>query len=284
MLSMTGFGAASVGDANGLVTVQISSVNNRGCQITLRSDIRDLALEEAFRRQVRESLARGSITVHVAWQSGQALLIDTERLLGAWRELAALAQRLGAPTPALEQVASLQSFARVSGDEGVERTALAALDQALAAVRETRRREGAALLTSFLGQAADLRRLAAQMREVAAGRAARHREALAGRLREVLGAAHPLPDEVLVRELALYADRIDVAEELVRLAAHLDALDALLAGPDEGLGRKLEFLLQEVGREINTTGSKSNDAALTRLVLDAKGILEQMREQAANVA
>ena len=284
MLSMTGFGAASVTEANGLVTVQVSSVNNRGCQITLRSDIRDLALEEAFRRQVRESLARGSITVHIAWQSGQALLIDTERLLGAWRELADLARRLGAPTPALEQVAALQSFARVSGDEGVERTALAALDQALTAVQETRRREGAALLVSFLTQAADLRRLAAQMREVAAGRAARHRESLAARLREVLGAAHPVPDEILVRELALYADRVDVSEELVRLGAHLDALDGLLAGPDEGLGRKLEFLLQEVGREINTTGSKSNDAALTRLVLDAKGILEQMREQAANVA
>ena len=284
MLSMTGFGAASITDANGLMTVQIASVNNRTCQITLRSDLRDLALDEAIRRQVRESLARGSITVHVGWQSGQALLIDSERLLGAWREMAALAQRLGAPTPALEQVASLQSFARVNGDEGVERTALAALDQALRAVQDTRRREGAALLLSFITQAADLRQLTVQMREIAAGRAARHRDALAARLREVLGAAHPVPDEILVRELALYADRIDISEELVRLAAHLDALDALLAGPDDGLGRKLEFLLQEVGREINTTGSKSNDAGLTRLVLDAKGILEQMREQAANVA
>ncbi len=284
MLSMTGFGAASITDVHGLVTVQIASVNNRTCQITLRSDLRDLALDEAIRRQVREALARGSITVHIAWQSGQALLIDTQRLLGAWRELAAMAQELGAPPPALERVASLQSFARVSNDEGVERTVLAALAQALSAVQETRRREGAALLLSFVAQAVELRRLSVQMGEVAAGRAARHREALAARLREVLGAAHPVPEEVLVRELALYADRIDVSEELVRLAAHLDALDALFTGPDDGLGRKLEFLLQEIGREINTTGSKSNDVALTRRVLDAKGILEQMREQAANVA
>jgi len=131
MLSMTGFGAASITDVHGLVTVQIASVNNRTCQITLRSDLRDLALDEAIRRQVREALARGSITVHIAWQSGQALLIDTQRLLGAWRELAAMAQELGAPPPALERVASLQSFARVSNDEGVERTVLAALAQAL---------------------------------------------------------------------------------------------------------------------------------------------------------
>jgi uncharacterized protein (TIGR00255 family) len=283
MLSMTGFGAATAKDAEGDVSVQIAAVNSRSCQITLRCEIRDLALEEAIRRQVRESLVRGSITVHVGWQSGQALLLDTERLLGAWREMAALAQRLGAPTPALEQVASLQSFTRAHGGRGVERTALAALDQALLAVQAARRAEGGALLAAFTGHATQLRGLLGEMRAVAAGRAGRHREALEQRLREVLG-AHPVPDEVLVRELALYADRVDVAEELVRLAAHLDALDALLAGPDDGLGRKLDFLLQEVGREINTTGSKSNDAALTRVVLEAKGALEQMKEQAANVA
>nr|MBA3684509.1 hypothetical protein [Planctomycetota bacterium] len=108
MLSMTGFGCATHTDEQGTVTVQISSVNNRSCQINLRSELRDLALEEAIRRQVRDSLQRGSITVHVAFVSGKALLLDSDRLIAAWRELAALAQQLGAPVPALEQVAALQ--------------------------------------------------------------------------------------------------------------------------------------------------------------------------------
>jgi uncharacterized protein (TIGR00255 family) len=126
-----------------------------------------------------------------------------------------------------------------------------------------------------------------RIRDQAATRVAAWRELLTARLREVL-ADRPVPDEVLVRELALYADRVDVTEELVRLAAHLDALDRLIAEPDgrsgdAGQGRRLEFLLQEVGREVNTTGAKSNDTALTALVLDAKALVEQMKEQAANV-
>nr|MBA3686555.1 DUF1732 domain-containing protein [Planctomycetota bacterium] len=178
----------------------------------------------------------------------------------------------------------LQHFGREGGNQSLERSTLAGLGAALAAVTDMRRREGLALLASFRAQAADLRRMHVDIGSLAVGRAAKHRDALSARLREALGAAHPVPDEVLVRELAVYADRIDVSEELVRLASHLDALDQLLSAADDAVGRKLEFLLQELGREVNTTGAKSNDAALTRLVLDAKAVLEQMREQAANVA
>jgi uncharacterized protein (TIGR00255 family) len=122
------------------------------------------------------------------------------------------------------------------------------------------------------------------MGRAAAGRTAAYRDSLAARLREVLQGQAAVTPEHLVRELALHAERIDVSEELVRLAAHLDALDALLASPEEAVGRKLEFLLQECGREVNTTGAKANDAALSALTLEAKYVIEQMKEQAANVA
>jgi uncharacterized protein (TIGR00255 family) len=104
----------------------------------------------------------------------------------------------------------------------------------------------------------------------------RHRESLRARLAEVVADG---PD--LVRELAAYAERIDVTEELVRLAAHLDRLDALLT--EDQPGRALDFLMQEIGRELNTTGAKSADAGLTGLVLEAKLAADRLKEQAANL-
>ena len=137
------------------------------------------------------------------------------------------------------------------------------------------------LAAALLGIAATLRRLQSAMAARAAERIPYYREALRRRLAEVL--TEQVPADVLAREIALQAERIDITEEQVRLAAHLDALDALLADPGE-IGRKLEFLVQEIGREINTTGAKANDAALTGLVLETKLALDQLKEQAANLA
>lgn len=283
MLSMTGFGSATRSDANGNIEVQITSVNNRACQIHLRSDLRDLALEERIKRQARERLQRGSITIQVVVQSVRALAIDAKRLLAAYGEMAALAKQAGAPAPALERVASLHSFAVHGHDPNLDAAVMAALNQALDGVIGMRTQEGKALLEAFRGEAAWMRKLWQAINEAAHGRVSRHKDLLQARLRELL-ADKPIGEEVLVRELALYSDRIDVTEETVRLASHLDALDLLLGGREEAVGRKLEFLLQEFGREINTIGSKSNDAALTKLVLEAKSVLERMREQSANVA
>jgi uncharacterized protein YicC (UPF0701 family) len=288
MLSMTGFGAGAANDARGRMSVQIASVNHRGCQVQVRGDLRDLALDELVRAEVRTALQRGSITVQVHFHPAHSAAFgEREALAAAWRELAALAVELGAPQPALEQVAALvatraPAAGPASGSlEDLLRRALAA---ALAEVLEARRREGAALTSACAAQAAALRALLPKLRSAAALRSAAYRESLIARLREILAGQAVVGEEALVRELAMHAERIDVTEELVRLAAHLDALDALLAGPDDQLGRKLEFLLQEVGREINTTGAKSNDRALTALVLEAKALVEQVKEQAANIA
>lgn len=283
MLSMTGFGAATVPWGPGTVTVQIGSVNNKGINLTVRGDLRDLTLEESVRRLAREALGRGSVTVHVAIATGRALAIDRDRLAQAWRELSALATEVGAPVPALERVAGLSGLGRPGEDAGLSEAVLAATAKALAEVQAARAREGATVLADCRRHAAELRRLHRDMGPTAAARLPKAREALLARIREALAQA-PVSEDALAREIALTVDRLDVSEELSRLAAHLDALDQLLAGPDDGLGRKLEFLVQEIGREINTTGSKSNDVALTRLVLAAKNTLEQVKEQAANVA
>ncbi len=281
MLSMTGFGQGQAGDGERAVTVQISSVNHRGVQVNVRSDLRDLALDELVRAEVRTALQRGTITVQVQIGQGRKLTVDRERLAAAWRELAELAKELGAEPPRIERVAGLVTGAATTTD-GVEQPLRAALASAITAHVATRRREGVALARAFAEHAAALRALLPRLRIAADARAAAYRDSLRTRLAEVLAGQAVTPEQ-LVRELAMYAERIDVTEELVRLAAHCDALDALLSGSDDQLGRKLDFLLQEIGREINTTGAKSNDTALTTLVLEGKAAVEQMKEQAANV-
>jgi uncharacterized protein (TIGR00255 family) len=282
MRSMTGFGTGQAESAGTVVTVQIASVNHRGIQVQVRSDLRDLALDELVKQDVRSALQRGSVTVQVAVRSQQVLAIDRARVAAAWEQLASLARELSAPLPTIDRVVSLVTGERESagtGHEGLLRTALSA---AIAEMQTQRQREGAALAMAFRAHAAALRALLPKLRVSADARAAAYRTALQIRVGELLKDVTLTPEQ-LVREVALHADRIDVTEELVRLAAHVDALDALISSNDDQQGRKLEFLLQEIGREVNTTGAKSNDTALTNLVLEAKALVEQMKEQTANL-
>ncbi len=283
MRSMTGFGAGQAEGAGTVVTVQIASVNHRGIQVQVRSDLRDLALDELVKQEVRSLLQRGSVTVQVAVRSQQVLAIDRARVAAAWEQLASLGRELGAPLPTIDRVVSLVTGDRDStGAAGHEALLRAALALAISEMQVQRQREGTALATAFRTQAATLRALLPKLRISADARATAYRTALQARVGELLKDVTLTPEQ-LVREVALHADRIDVTEELVRLAVHIDALDALIAGDDDQQGRKLEFLLQEIGREVNTTGAKSNDSALTNLVLEAKAIVEQMKEQTANL-
>lgn len=277
MISMTGFGTGHAADARGEVRVQIASVNNRACQVSLKSDLADPALEDDLRQQVRTALGRGSITVHVQTQTAGGGL-DRAGLAAAWRSLAELARDLGAPVPTLDEAARVTGARREATSwADLVRPALA---EALTAVQSARAREGAALLAAFQAQAARLRTLHTAISARAVVRSDLYRQSLQTRLAEIL--ATTVPPEVLARELALYAERIEITEELVRLATHLDALDALLVAADPG--KRLEFLAQEIGREINTTGAKANDAALAALVIEAKVVVDQIKEQAANIA
>ena len=283
MRSMTGFGAGQAEGAGTVVTVQIASVNHRGIQVQVRSDLRDLALDELVKQEVRSLLQRGSVTVQVAVRSQQVLAFDRARVAAAWEQLASLGRELGAPLPTIDRVVSLVTGDRDStGAAGHEALLRAALAIAISEMQVQRQREGTALATAFRTQAATLRALLPKLRISADARATAYRTALQARVGELLKDVTLTPEQ-LVREVALHADRIDVTEELVRLAVHIDALDALIAGDDDQQGRKLEFLLQEIGREVNTTGAKSNDSALTNLVLEAKAIVEQMKEQTANL-
>jgi uncharacterized protein YicC (UPF0701 family) len=274
---MTGFGEGRASVPAGTARVAVSAVNNRGLAVQVRGDLRDPALEERVRERVKAAALRGTVAVQLAWEPAGAGGLDTRRVAAVWRELAALAAELGAPSPPLADALALARGA--GGAPPDEAAVMAALDEALGRFDEARRREGEATAAVLRDAAARMRSLHAAMSASSGGRVARVRERLQAALADAIGRA--LPAEAVAREVALEVTRIDVAEELSRLAAHLDALDRLLARGD-GIGRELDFLAQELGREANTTAAKANDAALAEQCIAFKVAVDQVKEQAAN--
>jgi len=279
MKSMTGFGEGRCQTTGGTARVAVATVNHKTVSVQLRGDLRDLALEEQMREKLRIALVRGSANVQIQWEPTAVGGLDRERLAAAWRELAALARELGAPLPTLAD--ALAVAGRCGNDAGAAvLPVLAALDEALARVEAARKREGAAISEALRGLAVRMRKLHARMSQVATGRLTLFRERLLTVVASAVGQA--VPPEAIAREVALEAQRIDIGEELTRISAHLDALDRLLARQD-AIGRELDFLAQELGREANTAGAKANDPALSELAISLKLAVDQLKEQSANV-
>ena len=279
MRSMTGFGEGRVESPAGVARVVVATVNHKAVNVTVRGDLRDLALEEQLRDDVRRAIVRGSASVQIAWDPVASAAIDQARVAAVWRELAKLAAQIGAPPPQLADALS-------SGGRGRDDITIAAgpvreaLVQAITRLDASRDREGAVLHSAFVALATRLRAVHGRLAPLAAARVPAYRERLAAVVADAVG--RQVPPEVLAREVALEAQRLDISEELTRLAAHLDALDRLLKRSDP-IGRELEFLTQELGREANTAGAKANDAALSALCIDLKVAIDQLKEQAANV-
>jgi uncharacterized protein (TIGR00255 family) len=289
MRSMTGYGRAAAAIAGGTLTVQVSSVNRRGLDLSIKLPSEWEALEAEIGEAVRRVAARGKVNVGVEFASadGRDEASWNEAGIGvALDRLAALAdarQIHFEPTAELLwQIASSQraSVEKPSADSA-RAPVLAALGEALRAFAEMRTKEGAALLADFNERVAvclgHLNAIAAR----APGVVPAYRAQLMKRLRDA-GLELNVEDERVLREVALFADRCDVTEEITRFRSHLDQLSALLKSADE-IGRKADFILQEIGREANTIGSKANDLAITKSVIELKNELERVREQVANV-
>ena len=292
---MTGYGRGVAERGGVRATVDVRAVNHRFLDLKLRGEPLAPATEDAIGARVRGAIERGAVVVaiHLARESDARSRIDEAAARAAHAHLAALAEQLGTAPPELGLVLAQPGVvaAAEATRESDAPAILAALDPAIVELRRMRVAEGATLA----------RELAARLTELAANRdkiaklAAAMPEQLHHRLHERLGRL--LRDEAdqrgadatgfldparLAQEVALLADRADVTEELVRLASHIDQARALLAG-EEPCGRRLDFLAQELGRELNTIGSKSASAEITACVVDAKAVLEKLREQVQNV-
>ena len=289
VVSMTGFGRGSAAEGGWSAEVEISAVNRRqfDCSVAMPRAFA-AAFEARVLNTVRGALARGSVRVGVAIKPGDAGAVAAmdrglaRQRICALRETAAglgLADDLAASS--LLRMDDLFSPAG-TGENNAPWAALeAALKQALEGVLAMRKREGAAIAADIRGRLARLEELAQDIRLRAPEVPKNHAAALRKRLAD-LGAEGLAEPGALAREVALFADRCDISEELTRLSSHFAQAGALLSG-DAPCGRALDFLCQEFFREINTTGSKANDLEITRAVIAFKTILEAVREQVQNI-
>lgn len=287
---MTGFGAGRAVDGTEELSVELKSVNGKFCEVKARLPRELAALEPVVVRTVKDRLSRGSVDVFVRRSSPEGLVsepkVDAALVATYVTKLRQAAKDAGIDdTLGIRDLLPLDGIAALTERppdlEASRRALTPALAQALDALVEVRRREGAALRTDLASRLALIRDLVARVAERAPAATGAFRERLRNRVKEIAPDL-TLDPARLEQEVVVYADRSDVAEEITRLGAHLDELARLLDS-DEPVGRRLDFLLQEINREINTTGSKSQSTDVARLVVELKAESERLREQVQNV-
>lgn len=293
MKSMTGYGQA-VGEQEGLrITVTARSVNHRYLDLALRLRDDHPETERKVRERVAERLERGRldlvIEVETSGGSSTQARVD-ETLLKSVQELVSKLAGRGLVSREvvlgdLLRIPELVKFDR-GGDwtDEAESLLLDVVERALDALVITRGEEGEKLAAILAERLDGLDGLVGEMRELAAGLPARQAEALRQRLDQLLAGegTEPVDEQRLAQEAAIFADRSDIAEELDRLGAHLEQFSGACAA-DGSIGKRLDFLAQEIFRELNTIGSKCRDSELKRCVVDGKVLCEQLREQVQNV-
>lgn len=285
MNSMTGYGRGE-STAPRLV-VECASVNRKGLEVSCQMPRELAAIEPKVRELVTARVARGRVNVVVNVPSsttGPATTVDLDFARDLVRQLREATAELGLTSePDINRLISIPGFLRTTdaGSTDIWPALQEALTSALDALVAMRAREGAALVNDLTNRLATLVDLHAQLTTQAPRVVSDYRGLLQKRLDEA-ALAIPVDENRLATEIALFAERSDVSEELTRLASHFDQFREKLTGT-EPAGRALEFLTQEIFRELNTLGAKAGDSALSRLVVDAKVELDKMREQILNV-
>ena len=292
--SMTGYGRAEGRYKTVPIVVEVRSVNHRHCEVVTRLPKIMQWHEERFRKQVQDRLSRGRIDVSVSFNgdgeaAGLELRLDhalARQYLAALKELQRDLRLPGSPDLAL--LASYRDIIKITDQPADNRRATAAaergLEKALAALLSMRRDEGQALERDLSLRLSEIEQRMATIRERLPVIVKEHFTRLQGRLNRLLeGTAHaPLDPARVTQEIALLADRGDVSEEVTRLESHLRQFRNFLR-KSEPVGRSLDFLLQEINREVTTIGSKVGDLNVTQEILAVKAELEKIREQVQNV-
>ncbi len=291
ILSMTGFGDAQCEDAGNSYHLEIRCVNNRYFKASLSMPT-DLAfLEPEVERVLRQRISRGSVHLRlfvrdISADAAQQINVSAIRAYVAQLRTAAgddprltLDLATLAALPGVVQPRELSIDERERMQQAIEKLVLAAIDRLI----EMRTAEGRVLADDLRANCQRLRDGIAAVRSRVPQVVEEYRQRLQQRVSELLKTSNiQLAEDGLQREVAIYADRSDISEELTRLAGHLDAFDLALASKEPS-GRRLDFVVQEMLREANTMGSKSNDAELARSVIDMKTAIDRLKEQVQNV-
>ena len=292
LVSMTGFGRSVCEAPFGRLVAEIQSVNRKYLEIFISLPKEFNRFDPEIRKWVSESISRGQVSVRLFLTPSEEVLNQLmpdpallKRLKKAWVKLARVCK-----TSEKEISLSflLQHLPPLSQGEleGQEEEQLAALkeciQEALQGVVAMKRREGQSLAIDIGQRLIELERMLRSIEKLAPDSVAKQRQKLQERIREVLEPGAEL-DERILREVAFFAEKVDIAEEITRFHSHIGQFREILQSKNGPVGRKLDFLVQEIGREINTIGSKSADAAISRLIVEGKSELEKVREQIQNI-
>jgi len=290
--SMTGYGSASAAEEGISYSVEIRSLNNRHYKASIKLPEGFAGLETDVDRWLRAALDRGTLNFSLRVKDGSptaAYEVNTAALRAYVSQLQGLT-RGGAEGMSID-LAALLALPGVCEapelDEEVRRRRAAVVErltqQAVKGLLDMRRREGAALLAHLAAQTDVIRQNLAAVEQRAGTVVTEYQQRLATRVNRLLSQAQlDLDRDTLTREVAVYADRCDISEEIIRLKSHLEQF-ARLCNAEEAAGRKLDFLAQELLREANTIGSKANDVTIGRHIVEIKAAIERLKEQVQNV-
>lgn len=288
--SMTGYGSG-VSSANGKeFTVEVRSVNHRYSDINIKCPRMYAFAEDAAKKRAAQFIRRGKTDIFVTVENkeaqGGAVKVDTQLAQGYLKGMRILADELKIPceinAAAFLRVPDVFIVDKAQEDDEVLLNAiLEALDKALEGYDAMRSTEGQRLYDDMTLHLKTVEEITDKIAERAPSIVEEYRQRIEARMKQIMEEI-PYDESRLLSEVAIFSDRVNVNEEIVRLRSHGAQMKDMLNG-SEPVGRKLDFLIQEMNREINTIGSKSNDLETARLVIDAKAEIEKLREQCQNV-
>ena len=288
--SMTGYGRAQGSFSGGDITVEVKSVNNRYLDCGVKLPRGYAYLEEGVKSQVQKAISRGKvdvfITINAAGADNVKISVNEPVAKGYIDAMHRLVQEYGIQddisASAISKFSDVFLVEKQEQDENEVKSAISGVvAEALGAFDAMRTREGEALKTDLLQKAEGILTLVSKVEERSPITVKAYRERLTAKMQEVLE-DRQIDEARIIQESAIYADKVAVDEETVRLRSHVDQLQNMLS---EGgvIGRKLDFLMQEMNREANTIGSKGNDVEQARNVVNIKSELEKIREQIQNI-
>lgn len=285
--SMTGFGAAEVANNNFRITLEIRAVNQRFLDLSFRMPRGLYHYEEEMTKRIKETLTRGKVEVLISFQDfrNNACHLNVDMPLAKAYQLALdeISDELGLPRT--ENPAIIAGYPGVlipneADLDGIEEVLYPALSNALESLDSMRLREGERIEKDFLSRITDLERLVDEAEKLGNVVVNAHRERMRATVKEMLD--NIIDEGRLLQEVAIYADKVNYTEEVVRLKSHLHQFQKMLL-QDGSKGRKLDFLIQEMNREANTIGSKGNHKDVAKIVVDMKSEIEKLREQVQNI-
>lgn len=290
--SMTGFGRSEYNDGKRNIIVEIKSVNHRYGDISIKMPRRYSFAEDRVKNVVKEIARRGKIDVSIIVENitedDTTVKLNSMVAKQYYNNLKELQQEFGVSGDiTLQFLATLPDVMKVIPDvedeEEICKTLLVPVKQAAEKLDEMRMIEGAKLAEDLIKRAGMIRDLVKQIEERAPSVTVAYTEKLRDRIKELIGNNVTVPEDRILLEAAIFADKCSITEELVRLDSHMIQLNNIISKSNQPDGKKLDFLVQEMNREANTIGSKANDIEITNTMLEIKSEIEKIREQVQNI-